>query len=497
MTTEQLLKFCNPIKVTGQKPETPGALRLDSRAVRNNDIFIAIRGTNRDGHNFIDQAVENGASVVICEQIPDEIGGSFFIQVENSRALTGPLAQFLQGSPALDLTVIGITGTNGKTTVATLVWQILQGLSVKASLLGTVEKRVNKKVAESRLTTSDPIEIASDMREMVDAGSTHLVMEVSSHALHQQRVNGIPFKAAAFTNLSLDHLDYHTNMDDYASAKQMLFNGLDPESCAVINADDSYGTFMASSTAAETLYFSFKNRESISCNIIELNQNGLTIEVDGTKLESPLIGKFNAYNVAEAFLLCRCIGFDPQEIASVIRNCKGAPGRLERVQEIDKDKKTRDPLILVDYAHTPDALENVTSTVRDTKRADQDLILIFGCGGDRDKSKRPLMAEISEKYADRVVVTTDNPRTENPEKIIQDVLTGFSAGFNPEIIISRKDAILQTIRSASDDDIVLIAGKGHETYQEVNGERFHFDDREIARAALKKRNGKPETTEVA
>lgn len=497
MTIKQLLEFCDPIKVTGQKPGTIGALRLDSRAVRNNDIFVALRGTSTDGHNFIEQAVKNGASVVICEGIPENIRGTLFVQVKNTRWLLGPLAQFLQGNPDRHLTVIGITGTNGKTTVATLVWQILQKLSVKASLLGTVEKRVNKKKAESRLTTSDPVEIASDMREMVDAGSTHLVMEVSSHALHQQRVNGITFKAAAFTNLSLDHLDYHKEMENYATAKQLLFNSLNSESCAVINADDSHGKFMASSTAAETLFFSFKNRVGISCNLIEMNQNGLKIEIDGTTLESPLIGMFNAYNVAEAFLLCRCIGFDSYKIASVIRNCTGAPGRLERVERIDESEKHSDPLILVDYAHTPDALENVTSTVRDVKRADQNLILIFGCGGDRDKSKRPLMAEISEKYADRVVVTTDNPRTENPEEIIQDVLTGFSAGFGPEIIISRKDAIRQTVRRASADDIVLIAGKGHETYQEVNGERFHFDDREIARTALKKSNGKPETTEVA
>lgn len=497
MTTKQLLEFCNPIKLAGPKPEALGVLRQDSRAVRENDIFIAIRGTAADGHNFIKQAVRNGASVVICEDIPENIQGPLFVQVENSRRMIGPLAQFFQGNPARNLTVIGITGTNGKTTVATLVWQILQKLSVKASLLGTVEKRINNKKTESRLTTSDPIEIAADMREMVDSGSTHLVMEVSSHALHQQRVNGIKFEAAAFTNLSLDHLDYHKEMENYAAAKQLLFNSLSPESCAVINADDSYGRYMASSTDAKTLLFSFKDRGDISCNLIQIDQQGITVEVDGAKLVSPLIGMFNAYNLTEAFLLCRCAGFKPDEITAVIRSCTGAPGRLERVERTDEVEKHSDPLILVDYAHTPDALENVTSTVRDTKNEGQNLILIFGCGGDRDKSKRPVMAEISEKFADRVVVTTDNPRSESPESIIEDILSGFSAGFRPKAVVSRREAILQTVRNASADDIILIAGKGHETYQEVNGERHHFDDREIARIALKQRNGKPEATEVA
>ena len=254
MTTKQLLEFCNPIKLEGPKPDALGVLCQDSRAVRDHDIFIAIRGTTTDGHNYIQQAVQNGASVVICEDIPEANNGALFVQVENTRRLIGPLAQFLQGNPAEELTVIGITGTNGKTTVATLVWQILQKLSVNASLLGTVEKRINNKKAESRLTTSDPVEIASDMRMMVDAGSTHLVMEVSSHALHQQRVNGIKFDAAAFTNLSLDHLDYHAEMKNYAAAKQLLFNSLDSESCAVINADDSYGEYMASSTACRNSF---------------------------------------------------------------------------------------------------------------------------------------------------------------------------------------------------------------------------------------------------
>jgi len=496
MTIKQLIEFCNPRQVTGPEPRAVGRLRQDSRAVQNNDVFIAIHGTSTDGHKFIKQAVQNGASTIICENIPEKIPGSFFIQVENCRKLIGPLAQFFLGNPAERLSIIGITGTNGKTTVATLVWQILQKLSVKSSLLGTVEKRINKRITESRLTTADPIEIASDMRDMVDAGSTHLVMEVSSHALHQQRVNGFRFKAAAFTNLSLDHLDYHSNMDDYAAAKQLLFNSLDSDNCAVINADDSYGEFMASSTKANTLLFSFKKAAEISCKIIDMNQHGLTIDVGGTKLQSPLIGTFNAYNLAQSFLLCRCLGFEAEEIASAIKTCMGAPGRLERIERKDQDTETSHPLILVDYAHTPDALENVSSAVWETKTPEQNLIIIFGCGGNRDKSKRPVMAKIAEKYADHVVVTTDNPRMEKPEDIIKNVITGFSSDFKPVVIVSRRDAIMQTVRNAEADDIILIAGKGHETYQEINGERHHFDDREIAQFALTQRNGKPETTEV-
>ena len=497
MKFKELLKICNPIAVYGSEPSQMGILRTDSRDIKKNDVFIALRGTRTDGHHFIKEVVEKEASAIICEEAPEasKESAATIILVKNTRELAGPVAQLLQDNPARKLKITGITGTNGKTTVATLVWQLLQKLDTEASLLGTVEKRVNDKRELSRLTTADAAEIAADMKKMVDAGSTHLVMEVSSHALHQQRVNGISFDVAAFTNLSLDHLDYHGSMEEYAKAKKILFNSLNHQAKAVVNADDTYADFMVDSTKAEKIFFSFKGRKGVPCKILKMNQTGLLLDIDGTTLRSPLVGDFNARNLAQAFLACRCLGFNEDNLAKVAESCFGAPGRLEPV--IKDEKPEHYPAVFVDYAHTPDALENVSATLHALKEEDQKLTIIFGCGGDRDRTKRPQMAAIAEKFGDRVVVTSDNPRTESPESIVEEILTGFSPDFNPEVIVSREEAIKSTILRAESSDIILVAGKGHETYQEINGERRHFDDREIARNALSQKNGEPEKTEVA
>lgn len=487
MTFSELISFCNPVSVIGQGHNEIGMLCQDSRKVTPGDTFIAIRGISSDGHKYIKTAVENGATVIISEDKTADLENVVQIIVKDTRALIGPLAQKMAGNPAEALTIIGITGTNGKTTVATLIWQVLTDLGQPASLLGTVEKRFNRtQRTESALTTADPIEIAGDMKKMVQMGSKFLVMEVSSHALEQQRTNGIPFYVAVFTNLSHDHLDYHKSEAQYAEAKKKLFDSLDATGWAITNVDDPYGDWMTKDTTAKVIGISFEKHNTVQADIVKADASGTQIDIEDLQLRTSLIGKFNAYNAVQAVLALTALGFDGSHIVESFRNCTGAPGRMERVNE--NPEPVNEPIVVVDYAHTPDALENVSQTLASLKQKGQHLTILFGCGGDRDKTKRPKMAAIAEKYGDRVMVTSDNPRSEDPEAIIKDILAGFNnlsaIDHNP----SRKEAIEQAILEAADKDIVLIAGKGHETYQEINGKRSHFDDREEARAALQKRN---------
>lgn len=488
MNIEELIAFCNPVSVRGARSGTVGSLRLDSRAVTSGDIFIAVKGTQTDGHLFIEQAIEQGAGVIMIDQDIDIFGDVTVLKVKDTRTLLSPLAQKLAGDPAQELRIVGITGTNGKTTVATLVWQALRAMNRSTGLLGTVSKKINDRELESRLTTSDPVELASDMKQMVEHGCEYLVMEVSSHALDQKRVHGIPFEIAAFTNLSLDHLDYHATMEEYAAAKKILFDELDETSWAVINDDDPQGKWMVAETKAKVLDFSLQKEALITVKVMETSALGTRMEVEGIEVKTPLTGLFNAYNVVQAMLICTALGFDGKVVAEIISGCTGAPGRMEKVNSPEKIQQQ--PIVIVDYAHTPDALKNVASTLADLKKPGQRLVILFGCGGDRDKTKRPQMAEIAETYGDKVIVTSDNPRTENPENIIKDILKGFSDEFSPEWITFRKEAIRKAVLESTPDTIILIAGKGHETYQEINGERTHFDDRKIAREALSERNGK-------
>lgn len=493
MNFNDLIHICDPVKITGPEPDALGALTQDSRKVEEGVVFIAVKGTQVDGHVFIDDAIENGASVIICQDESHTDEDVCIIQVNNTRALLGPLAQAFVGNPAEELTIIGITGTNGKTTVATLTYQVLQSLDMQPSLLGTVAKRIDGEVLDSLLTTSDPIELAQDMRRMVNADSTHLVMEVSSHALDQQRVNGIDFKIGAFTNLSHDHLDYHPSVEAYASTKKQLFDSLSSDATAVINNDDEQASYMIEDCKAEKVLFSFKGADTINCEIIESNAAGLVLKVDDIKIKSPMVGRFNAYNVAQTFLICRSLGFDDQDIATALDSATGAAGRLQRIQATNQEKQ---PLVLVDYAHTPGALENVLKSLKKTKEEYQKLHVILGCGGDRDKKKRPLMAGIAEDYADKVTITSDNPRNEDPNAIIDDAMKGFMDPEKVTRLSDRREAIEHAIAQANEHTIILIAGKGHETYQEIKGTRHPFDDREIARKALANRTGNPKKPEV-
>ena len=481
MTIQELIEFINPLDTSKYQSDTVvGPLVQDSRQVTDGSVFIAIRGHEVDGHAFMEDAIYRGAKVVICEESFYSDEDVCIIEVENTRSLIGPLAHKMAGNPANQLKVVGITGTNGKTTTATLVYQILMECGYKASLLGTVAKKILDETIDSKLTTSDPIELASDMRAMVDAGSQYLVMEVSSHALHQERVNGFSFDIGVFTNLSQDHLDYHNNIEEYAAAKKLLFDRLPADGTAIVNVDDAYGKRMIAQCDAQLIKFSFEEEENA---ILSNTAEGLKLTVHGQELSSSLSGNFNAYNIAQAYLVCEALGLDSAVIADALTKVDGAPGRMENVTlEGGKDKL---PTVIVDYAHTPDALENVLTTLKSLKEnANQKLICVFGAGGDRDTSKRPKMAQAAEQFADLVIVTSDNPRTENPDVIIADILQGFESTENVSSITSRDEAINHAIQTANASDIVLIAGKGHENYQEINGERHHFDDREVAREAL-------------
>lgn len=501
MTFEKLISICNPLRVYGEAPSLLGKLRQDSRLVEKDDLFIAIRGSESDGHDFLSDVAVRGASVIICEEpaplagsameIPAE-GGPAILVVPSTRAVIGPLAQAFQGDPADRLTCVGVTGTNGKTTVTTLVWQILRAVGIPAGLLGTVVRRIGDREEMSRLTTPGPIELAEEMKRMVDAGCRAVVMEVSSHALDQQRTGGIRWDVAAFTNLSHDHLDYHGDMESYALAKQKLFDELKPDGRAVINGDDPWGRKLAASMRnvhgkTEPLLFSFDAEEvPVRCNLTRSDPAGLqfTLEIDGTlvEIESPLVGRFNAWNVAQAFLICLSMGCDPDLIAEALKEATGAPGRMEKV-----DGPEGSPVVIVDYAHTPDALEKAASTLREIKKREEELVVVFGCGGDRDRGKRPGMAQAASRHADRVIVTSDNPRSEDPESIIREIERGFPAGSVWDAIPSREEAIRRAILEAGTGTLVLIAGKGHETWQEIGGKRIPFDDRKVARQALRDR----------
>ncbi len=485
MNFNELISLCDPIEVSGPEPHAIGALVQDSRRVETGSVFIAVKGTQVDGHAFINNAIEKGASVIICEDEFYTEESVCVVKVANTRALIGPVAQAFEGNPAENLSLIGITGTNGKTTVATLTWQVLQALGVNTSLLTTVAKRIGDEVIDSRLTTSDPIELAADMRRMLEAGSTHLVMEVSSHAIDQQRTAGVVFNVAAFTNLSHDHLDYHPSEAAYASTKKRLFDELKDDATAVINNDDIQASYMVSDCKAQIIPFSFESAGSVQCSIEETNAGGLVISIEETTIKSPMVGRFNAYNIAQAFLICRALRYEDQEIAAALGSAAGAAGRLQRVQLEDQSDQ---PLVLVDYAHTPGALENVLQSLAKMKQKDQSLHVIFGCGGDRDAAKRPKMAGVAEDNADQVTITSDNPRSQDPDAIIDDAMKGFINPGKVTRITDRREAIHQTILGADEQTIILIAGKGHETYQEVKGTRYPFDDREIARDALERRN---------
>ncbi len=490
MRATELLKIIQPIHQFGAYEGEIRRLMLDSRAVCKNDVFIALKGTVSDGHKYINNAIRKGARVIITEQIPDEFNENrtparpavadklLFLQVADTRMIVGELAQAFAGHPAKTMKMIGVTGTNGKTTVSTLVYQVLQSLGYNSGLIGTVEIRIGDRVTTSRLTTPDAVRLAEILGTMAESDTAYAVMEVSSHALEQHRVGGIRFDVAAFTNLSQDHLDYHHDMDSYINAKKRLFESLDSDAIAIINRDDPVSHNITEGCRAEIWKFGF--RDDRDFRILDEGSDGMVLDLDGTIVSTPLAGRYNAYNIAQAYLICLAFGFTKSSVAGALCEASGAPGRMERVEAASESV----PAVFVDYAHTPDALENVLKTLHTVRREGQPLHVVFGCGGDRDRAKRPIMGRIADTYADVITLTSDNPRTEKPEDIIRDIRKGVVR--NDEIFVepNRRKAIRSAILEADTRTIVLLAGKGHETYQEVHGRRNKFDDREIAGKAL-------------
>ncbi|WP_047395573.1 UDP-N-acetylmuramoyl-L-alanyl-D-glutamate--2,6-diaminopimelate ligase [Cetobacterium sp. ZOR0034] len=445
---------------SGTKDIYSGDLEYDSRKIKSGDIFVALKGALVDGHRYIDKALENGAAAVIVSEAVDLKGDISYFLVEDLRNKLGVIASNFYESPEKKLKIIGVTGTNGKTTTTYLIEQILGEESV--ARIGTVEYKIGDEIIEAPNTTPESLDIIKMSKKAVDKGLRYLVMEVSSHGLTSGRVDMLKFDVAVFTNLTPEHLDYHKDMDDYFEAKKILFDKLKDKGNGVINIDDSYG---------RKIYNEFGGI-SYSLNG-EADLDNKTIK----EMKPTLLGKFNMYNVLAAIGVGKLLGIDSNLIKERVENIKGAPGRFEAVS-VGQDFR-----VVVDYAHTGDALENILQGVVDLGEEGK-IITVFGCGGDRDKTKRPVMAEVAERYSQLVIVTSDNPRTEKPEDIIEDIIKGFK-NKNYIIEIDRKEAIKKAVLKAEKDDIILIAGKGHETYQILGTTKIHFDDREIAVEAIK------------
>lgn len=450
---------------------------IDSRRAEKGIVFVAIKGTITDGHQYIDTAIKQGTNIIVCEQLPSNLADEVtYIVVPNTSIAVGDLAAAFYDYPSQELVVVGVTGTNGKTTVATLLYQLFSGLGYKCGLISTVQNMIGVEKESATHTTPDAVSIQSLFYRMRDAGCSHVFMEVSSHAIHQHRIQGIDFNAAVFTNITHDHLDYHKSFDEYIRVKKQLFDQLSPKAFALTNIDDKRGAVMLQNTKAHQYSYSLRVPADIKGRVLENNLSGLIMDIDGHEAHLRMIGTFNAYNLLAVYGVAKYLHQDPIEVLTVLSTLNGAPGRFETVSS------SKDQILgIVDYAHTPDALLNVLATIQQLRAKEEQLITVVGCGGDRDKEKRPLMAAVAADKSDRLILTSDNPRSEDAEQILNDMEQGlgFAQKRKTLRISDRKEAIKTAVALANPGDIVLVAGKGHETYQEINGVRHHFDDCEV------------------
>lgn len=454
---------------------------FDSRKMGPDDVFIAIRGTVSDGHDFIEKAINQGAVAIVCETFPELIvGGVTYVQVKDTNQALAFMATNFYGNPSQHLKLVGITGTNGKTTVATLLYQLFKKAGFKVGLLSTVKILVDEVEHKATHTTPDSITINRYLREMVDHGVTHCFMEVSSHGIHQKRTEGLHFEGGVFTNLSHDHLDYHADFAEYRDVKKSFFDHLPKSAFALTNIDDKNGLVMLQNSPARKLNYALKSYANYKAQILESQLGGLLLKINENEVWVRLIGTFNAYNLLAIYGSAVELGMDSLEALRLLSELESVSGRFQYI--VSQDKITA----VVDYAHTPDALENVLKTINDIRTKNEQLITIVGCGGDRDKTKRPVMAQIATSMSDKTIITSDNPRTEKPEDIIADMEKGVEPQHYKKSmsITDRKQAIQAACQMAQPGDIILIAGKGHETYQEIQGVRYDFDDMKIVKELL-------------
>ena len=464
--------------VTAADPQI-GALEYDSRKVKAGDCFFAVRGTQSDGHNYIASAIESGAVAVVCQELPQQLNeGVSYIVVEDSNKAMADMAAAYYDYPSEELELVGVTGTNGKTTVATLLCDLFQLLGHKAGLISTVVYRVGEKEIASTHTTPDAIRLNAMLREMVDEGCDYCFMEVSSHSVVQERIRGLKFAGGIFTNLTHDHLDYHGTFAEYIKAKRLFFDSLPKRAFALTNIDDRNGEVMVQNAVAKVSRYSLRSMADFRCKVLEMLFDGMLLDVCDREVWVQLLGRFNAYNLLAVYGTATLLGKSSDEVLQAMSALKKVNGRFEPM------RSESGITAIVDYAHTPDALENVIATINDIRREGQKLIVVCGCGGDRDATKRPEMGRIASREADIAIFTSDNPRTENPEAILDQMEAGKWEGSRTLRISDRAQAIHTAVMLAAAGDIILVAGKGHETYQIIGTEKRHFDDREVLAEAF-------------
>ena len=479
MKLSELLKYIKPIAIIGNAEVDITGVNIDSRKIEKGHLFVAIKGTQTDGHRFIPKALELGAVAVLCEDLPEEPNSAVtYVQVASTEAAVGPVATVFYGEPSQHLKLVGVTGTNGKTTIATLLYNMFRKFGHKCGLLSTVCNYIEGEAIPADHTTPDPIELNKLLHQMVEAGCEYAFMECSSHAIAQQRIGGLKFAGGLFTNLTRDHLDYHKTFENYRDAKKAFFDGLSKEAFAITNVDDKNGCVMVQNCKAQVKTYSVQRMADFRARIIECHFEGMYLEINGQEVGVQFIGKFNVSNLLAVYGAAVMLGKKPEDILVVLSTLKSVAGRLEPI------RSEEGVTAVVDYAHTPDALENVLNAIHEVMEGKQGkIITVCGAGGNRDKGKRPLMAQEAVKQSDRVIITSDNPRFEEPQDIINDMLAGLDQKQMKKVvsIVDRKEAIRTACMMAEKGDVILIAGKGHEDYQEIKGVKHHFDDREVVR----------------
>lgn len=476
-----VVKFTNSGERDLSKVAITG-ITADSRNVQPGYLFVAVKGTAVDGHDFIPKAIELGAVAIIAEHIVQNVDAELIFVVADASEALGKLAHKFYNSPTDHLKLIGITGTNGKTSVATLCYNLIKDLGYKVGLISTVENKIQDTVIPSTHTTPDPVQLNNLLAQMVDAGCDYVFMEVSSHAADQKRIAGLKFTGAAFTNITHDHLDYHKTFDKYIAAKKMFFDGLDKTAFALVNADDKNATVMLQNCKAQKHTFSVKGSGDYTARIKENVISGLVLNLDGTEFHSHLLGEFNAWNLLSVYAIGRLLGFDKNEVLAALSKQTAVEGRFDVIYSAVEEITG-----VIDYAHTPDAVEKLLSTVRSMLKNEQKLLTVVGCGGDRDKTKRPVMAKVAATLSDKIILTSDNPRSEQPEIIIQEMEAGIVGDLRKKSlsILDRREAIKTAVMLAKRGDVICVAGKGHEKYQEIKGIKYPFDDKKVLSETFK------------